>query len=246
MRRALLLGVGALFLLAQGAWAFSTLWGGTGLIEVPTADTLGMAGVSAGAAEYIEADLEILRADIGISPEIEVGATKIKDQTAFNAKVVILRGLPPLVSQRLPAGYPAPETELERKVEEMAAKKLEALINKLLRPTVAVGVRNVNEADLRAGPHGMQIYAVASARVPLLKLGVHYGLLRDRTKLGTIMGADLKLIKGFHVMAEFERDHFNAGVRFALPGPGLTALVALLDVDGRKDLLVSAGWKFSF
>lgn len=213
------------------------------MIEVPTARLLKPSAVSAGMGWYNEADTVTTFVDVGLAPDLEVNAVRVDveggpDKTVFGAKMLLLKGLPPTPAPPT-APAPTPEQVLERAVKSKARQ----IIERLLRPAVAVGVRNANDERL-PGMDGAQFYVVASARIPVVKLDAHYGFLKDRRKLGVIMGANLDVGR-YTLLAEYERDHVNAGLRAEL-GRGLSAMVALRDVDGRRDLLLSANWRLSF
>ena len=225
-----------------------TIWGTTGLIEVPTARFLRPSAISAGVGWYNEADTTTMFVDAGLAPDLEVSAVRVDvkggpDKTVVGAKMLLFRGLPPIPSVSTTSAPTTPIPTPERALEKAVESKMKQIIEPLLKPAVAVGVRNVNDERL-PGMDGAQFYIVASARIPLIKLDAHYGFLKDRRKLGVIMGADLKLGR-YTLLAEYERDHVNAGLRMGL-GRGLSAMAALRDVDGRKDLLLSANWRLSF
>lgn len=237
------LAVAALVGMFSGTtFAESTIWGTTGLIEVPTARLLRPNSVSVGACWYNEADTTTMFADVGLAPDVEANVVRVKvkdgpDKTVLGAKLLLFKGLPPVTA--VPTSpVPTPEQVLRRAAESKARQ----VIERLLKPAVAVGVRNVNDKRL-PGMAGAQFYVVASARIPLVKLNAHYGFLKDRRKLGVIMGADMRLGR-YTLMAEYERDHVNAGARIKV-GRGTSALVAVRDVDGRRDLLLAVNWKLS-
>lgn len=241
--RALLGLAVAFWLLLPLAHAQSTIWGATGLIEVPTARMLKPMSASAGMGWYNEADTTTMFLDLGLAPGLEanlirVDAKGVPDKTVFGAKMLLFKGLPPVPTVP-PSPVPTPEQVLERAVEP----KVRQIVERLLKPAVAVGVRNVNGERL-PGLKGTQFYLVASAEIPAIKLEAHYGFLRDRRKLGVIMGVDWRWGR-YTLLAEYERDHVNAGLRARL-GRNLSALVAVRDVDKRRDLLLSANWGLSF
>ena len=101
--RRFLVAVVLVCLLAMGtsAWADSSLIGPTGLLRIPTADTLGMLQWNAGASQIWAGsgpDESYVYANVGLLPKLEIGATllEIEDldaETVLNAKYRFL-GLP--------------------------------------------------------------------------------------------------------------------------------------------------------
>ena len=86
----------ALSALPVGAWASPSLLGPTGLIFIPTANTLGMTEFNVGerGSRRAGVDENALFANVGVFPGLEVGATRVKlegapAETMVNAKYCV-------------------------------------------------------------------------------------------------------------------------------------------------------------
>ena len=87
--------------LATGAWASASLFGPSGLLLIPTADSLGMAQWNVGASIFTEdgLDASAVYANYGISNGFEVGAARISpehegSETLLNAKFRLPQPVP--------------------------------------------------------------------------------------------------------------------------------------------------------
>ena len=107
MRRfAVGIAVAVLVAVPVGAWAGPSLLGPSGLVTIPTAEVLGMTTWNAGAtALWMEegADVNVLYANVGLLPRLEVGVARVdpdqgEAESVVNAKLSLARALPGKVS----------------------------------------------------------------------------------------------------------------------------------------------------
>ena len=150
MRR-LLLGVAvvALIAVAAGASADPSLIGPTGLVTVPTADTLGLLQWNVGASNaWTESgpDESAIYANLGLLPRLEVGFARLEPEdadaeTVLNAKFRVI-SLPGKVS--LAVGAIDLTDQIDRSVYAVVSHDLGAGIvspkGQLTRPQLHVGV----------------------------------------------------------------------------------------------------------
>jgi len=84
-----------------GAWASSSLLGPSGLILIPTADTLGTSQFNVGGSWFSSdsVDQNVLYANIGLLPGLEIGAARVDNEdagveTILNAKFRLPQPMP--------------------------------------------------------------------------------------------------------------------------------------------------------
>jgi hypothetical protein len=196
----------ALLALAPPAWAAPSLLGPTGLLLIPTAETLGATQFNLGLSG-IRADegpdQSILYGNVGLLPEFELGFTREKPQNAgaetlLNAKVRLLR--PPLGKLSLAAGMMDISNQIDRTPYLVLSHTLGAGL-----------VRGVGPVEL------LQIH-----------LGVGGGRLD-----GLFGGVSLTINHRLQVMAEYDSEHVNIGARIPL---ALKLDATLAALDGFEEL----------
>lgn len=219
----------ALLLPAGVALSAPTIYGGTGLIEVPTAEVVPQGGVSLMASVVQRAEFESGSWEPKLSGE--------KTLVTYAVDLGISRGVEVGVAQwqvpKAPAGWQK-DTVINAKIQIQPMRGL--------LPAVAIGARDLGA---KAGD-SPQFYAVATAKLPLIGARAHYGLIRDAKKSTVICGADLSITGNLKLMAEYEGRKLNAGLRLTLPLIGIYGQAAVLDVDGAKDVSLSVGWRLRY
>ncbi len=199
--------------LPVGAWGSASLLGPTGLLLIPTADTLGMAQFNVGASWLTpdSVDETVLYADVGVLPGLEVGATQEKLEgvdahTLLNAKF------------RLPLG-------------------VAGAITAPLKFSVAVGAVDLTDEEVRStyivATHTLGaglLPSVGPVSPPRLTLGYGSGRFND-----SLFGGISFNYARSEVMAEYDGNKVNLGVKFPV-APKLEATVAGL--DGVSDFAV--------
>lgn len=197
MRR-LLLGVTVFALMVGGAaaWADPSLVGPTGLVTVPTADTLGILQWNVGGANVWAdggPDESVVYANIGLLPRLEVGFSRIEPEdgdaeTLLNAKLRIL-GLPGKVTLAVGA------VDLTDQIDQSGYVVL--------------------THDLGAG--------IISPKGQFAKPQVHVGVGGGQFD-GLFGGVSLTVSGKADVMAEYDGEDVNVGVRWPIiPKVSLTA-----------------------
>ncbi len=202
MRR-MLLGI-AILVLCVGATAASgaepSLLGPTGLIIIPTAETLGLLQWDAGVANVFAGsgpDTSVIFANIGLLPRLEIGASRLGPEnadaeTVFNAKLRVV-GLPGKVTLAVGA------FDLTDQIDQS--------------PYVVLS------HDLGAGiisPHGQ-------FTKPQLHIGFGSGQFD-----GLFAGVDVTVGGKADAMAEYDGNEFNLGVRWPVV-PKVAVTAAALD-----------------
>ena len=219
----------ALALVAGPGLCASTIYGGTGLIEIPTAEVVPQGGVSLMAGVVQKAEFE--------SGSWEPRLNGEKTLVTYAVDIGISRGIELGVAQWqvpvFPAGWQK-DTVINAKVQIQPMRGL--------LPAVAIGARDIGA---KAGD-SPQFYAVATAKLPLVGARAHYGVIRDARKSTIISGADLSITGNLKLMAEYEGRKLNLGLRLTLPLIGIYGQAAVLDVDGAKDVSLSVGWRLRY
>jgi len=198
--RRLLLGVTVFALMVGGAaaWADPSLVGPTGLVTVPTADTLGILQWNVGGANVWAGsgpDESVVYANIGLLPRLEIGFSRIEPEdgdaeTLLNAKLRIL-GLPGKVTLAVGA------VDLTDQIDQSAYVVL--------------------THDLGAG--------IISPKGQFTKPQVHVGVGGGQFD-GLFGGVSLTVSGKADVMAEYDGEDVNVGVRWPIiPKVSLTAAV---------------------
>jgi len=148
----LAVGIAALLLTALpvAAWAGPSLLGPSGLVTVPTAETLGMAQWNVGAsALWVEDgdDVSLLHANVGLLPKLEVGVARTdlaegEAETLVNAKLGLWLPIPGKIS--LAAGVEDITDQVDRSAYAVASHTLGAGLvlteGKVTYPQVHVGI----------------------------------------------------------------------------------------------------------
>lgn len=197
MRR-LLLGVAVFALMIGGAAAYAdpSLLGPTGLVTVPTAETLGLLQWNVGGANVWAdsgPDESVVYANIGLLPRLEIGFSRIEPEdgdaeTLLNAKLRIV-GLPGKVTLAVGA------VDLTDQIDQSAYVVL--------------------THDLGAG--------IISPKGQFTKPQVHVGVGGGQFD-GIFGGVSLTLSGKTDVMAEYDGENVNVGARWPIiPKVSLTA-----------------------
>lgn len=197
MRRLIVLvAVLAVMIGAAAAYADSSLLGPTGLVTVPTADTLGILQWNVGGASVWAGsgpDESVVYANIGLLPRLEVGFSRIEPEdgdaeTLLNAKLRIV-GLPGKVTLAVGA------VDLTDQIDRSAYVVL--------------------THDLGAG--------IISPKGQFTKPQVHVGVGGGQLD-GIFGGVSLTVSGKADVMAEYDGEDVNVGVRWPIiPKVSLTA-----------------------
>jgi hypothetical protein len=210
-RHSLLVGVVVLMMSVNVAWGSPSLLGPTGLLRVPTADTLGALQWNVGASNIWAAggpDESSIYANVGLLPRLEVGASRnefedLESETLLNAKYAFLK-LPGEVS--LAGGV----IDLTDQIDQSAYV--------VVTHTLGAGV---------ISPHGQ-------FTMPQLHVGAGGGRFD-----GLFGGVSVLVGTKADVMAEYDGENFNLGVSLPLmPKVELTA--ATIDTFDDFGLGVSA------
>ena len=219
----------ALLLAAGPVLCAPTIYGGTGLIEVPTAEVVPEGGVSLIASAVQRAEFESGSWEPKLSGE--------KTLVTYAVDIGLSKGVELGVAQwqvpKAPTGWQR-DTVINAKIQIQPMRGV--------LPAVAIGARDIGA---KAGD-SPQFYAVATAKLPLIGARAHYGLIRDAKKSTVISGADLSLTGNLKLMAEYEGRKLNLGLRLTLPVIGIYGQVAVLDVDGAKDVALAVGWRLRY
>ena len=194
----------ALMALPAVAWASPSMAGPTGLLFMPTADTLGMAEFNAGAsAVWVDGgdDATLLYANIGIIPKLEIGFSRedverSSAETILNAKFHFLGGLPGQID-------------------------------------ISVGVMDITDQIDRSGyavvSHelGGGIFE-AKGRVsqPRIHGGIGTGRLDD-----LFGGISINVGETAVLLAEYDGDQVHAGVRWPILSTAEVTLALVNDLD---------------
>jgi hypothetical protein len=191
-----LVAVLAVMIGAAAAYADSSLLGPTGLVTVPTADTLGILQWNVGGASVWAGsgpDESVVYANIGLLPRLEVGFSRIEPEdgdaeTLLNAKLRIV-GLPGKVTLAVGA------VDLTDQIDRSAYVVL--------------------THDLGAG--------IISPKGQFTKPQVHVGVGGGQLD-GIFGGVSLTVSGKADVMAEYDGEDVNVGVRWPIiPKVSLTA-----------------------
>jgi len=211
--RRFLVAVVLVCLIACGAsaWADPSLVGPTGLLRIPTAQSLGMLQWTAGASQVWAAsgpDESYVYANVGLLPKLEIGATRqeFEDQeaeTVLNAKYRFL-GLPGQIT--LAAGIIDITDQLDQSAYAVVSHELGAGL---------------------VSPHGQ-------FTMPVLHVGVGGGRFD-----GLFGGMSVTVGGKADVMAEYDGQEFNFGARFPLV-PKVSVTAAALDTFDDFSLGVAA------
>lgn len=181
---------------ATAAWADSSLLGPTGLVTVPTADTLGVLQWNVGGSNVWAGsgpDESVVYANIGLLPRLEIGFSRLEPEegdaeTFLNAKLRLI-GLPGKVTVAVGA------VDLTDQVDQSAYVVL--------------------SHDLGAG--------IISPRGQFTKPQVHVGVGGGQFD-GVFGGFSLTVSGKADVMAEYDGADVNIGVRWPIiPRVSLTA-----------------------
>ena len=200
-------------LIAGGAsaWADTSLVGPTGLLRIPTADTLGMLQWNAGATQVWAGsgpDESYVYANIGLLPKLEIGATRLEfedseAETILNAKYRFL-GLPGQIT--LAAGIIDITDQIDQSAYAVVSHELGAGL---------------------VSPQGQ-------FTMPVLHVGIGSGSFD-----GLFGGLSVTVGGKADVMAEYDGQEFNFGARFPLI-PKVSVTAATLDGLDDFSLGVSA------
>jgi len=201
MRR-LLLGVAVLALIvgASGAWADSSLLGPTGLVTIPTAETLGLLRWNVGGANIWAGsgpDESVVYANIGLLPRLELGFSRLEAEdaeaeTVLNAKLRVV-GMPGKIT--LAVGAFDLTDQIDRSVYAVVSH------------------------DLGAG--------ILSPKGQFTKPQLHFGVGGGRFD-GIFGGISVTVGGKADVMAEYDSENLNLGVRWPLV-PKVAVTAAALD-----------------
>jgi len=108
-------------------------------------------------------------------------------------------------------------------------------------PAVTLGIEDIFE-DTKVG---RAYYLVASHAIPEANFRVHGGLWTDDLKTGPLLGAEVILELSKHnprqkaiLLADYNRDSVNAGVRLCFPKLSGLIEVGVFDVGGDNDFVV--------
>ncbi|MFB3881359.1 MAG: hypothetical protein ACE149_08845 [Armatimonadota bacterium] len=206
MRR-LVVGIAVVALMAGWGWAWGdpALTGPTGLVTVPTADTLGLLKWNVGASKVWTddgPDESAIYANLGLLPRLEVGFTRLKPEggdaeTVLNAKFRVI-GLPGRITLAVGA------VDLTDQMDQSAYA--------------------VISHDLGAG--------VVSPKGQLTRPQLHVGY--GGGQFDGLFGGVSVIVGGkADVMAEYDGDDFNMGVRWPIIPKVLVTAAAM---DGLSDL----------
>ena len=202
----LLLVAAALVALPVVASASPSVFGPTGLVTIPTADVVGMTRWNAGitAVELDQGnDLTLICGNFGITPSLELGVTREK-----------------------PEGHSA---------ETLINAKYRVLQPILGGTSLSIGAIDATD-QLDSTPYVVLSHDIGAGYVfkqgeitsPQLHIGVGGGMLD-----GVFAGVSATIKDKISVMAEYDSDDINLGVRFAL-APKLEGGVYAF--DGLDDL----------
>ena len=227
MRWATALSILALF--AGPGLSAPTIYGGTGLIEIPTAEVVPQGSISLMTSVVHKAEFESGSWEPRLDGEKTLVTYIVDVGIARGVELGVARWQVPVA----PAGWQK-NTVINAKVQIQPMKGI--------LPAVAVGARDLGA---KAGD-SPQFYAVATAKLPLLGARAHYGIIRDAKKSTIISGADLSLTGNLKLMAEYEGRKLNLGLRLTLPLVGIYGQAAVLDVDGAKDVSLAIGWRLRY
>jgi hypothetical protein len=174
--------------LSTGALGSASVLGPTGLLLIPTADSLGMAQWNVGGSVLSEdgLDLTALYANYGVSNGLEIGAARVSpehesSETILNAKFRLPQPVP--VKLDLAVGMADITDEFERTTYLVASH------------TFGAGLIPKNNL----------------MNAPRLHLGIGNGRLD-----GLFGGVSATLVNRVDVMAEYDGSHFNLGARLPL------------------------------
>jgi hypothetical protein len=180
--------VAMLLLAASGAWAAPSLFGPTGLMVIPSAEVVGMAGVNGQWAQisFDSADETIVSANVGPLPKLEVGAAHLEvdhggSETIINAKYQVLR--PPLIDTAISAGVIDITDEID--------------VSPYLVLTHTLGV---GYFPTQSGLSNPQVH-----------VGIGGGMLS-----GLFLGASVTVLDKLELMAEYDTEDLNIGARLPL------------------------------
>lgn len=202
----LLVAIFLLLALPAAASAAPSLLGPTGLLLIPSADTLGLTRWNLGAVGIWSNDdpnRSLLSANVGLLPGLEVGFTREKSESAeaetlLNAKLRLFQ--PPLGRTTVSAGIVDITDQLDRSPYLV------------LTHTLGAGVLT------RVGP----------VTLPQLHVGVGGGRFD-----GLFAGVSTTVNRRITLIAEYDSEDINIGARIPLAA-NLEATVAVL--DGCDDL----------
>jgi len=114
-------------------------------------------------------------------------------------------------------------------------------------PAVTLGLEDILEET----KVGRAYYLVASHPIPDTELRLHGGLWVDDRKSGLLLGAEAAVPTlsrhGHHrtvVLADYNRDSVNSGVRLFFPRARALLELAVFDVGGRNELAIGARHMF--
>lgn len=179
-----------LLLAAVPVWAqpAPSFLGPTGLLFVPTADVVGMGEFNVGGAvaRFDETDISWISGNVGLLPQLEVGATLVKPEHAdseamLNAKYRLLK--PALTATTLSVG-------------------MIDITDEVSRSAYAVLTHNVGAGlVLREGPFSN----------PRVHVGVGGGLFD-----GVFLGGEVTVGSKVDLIGEYDSHDFNFGARFPL------------------------------
>jgi len=186
--------------------AAPSLLGPTGLVLIPTAETLGMTGFNVGASGIRVddgPDQSALYGNVGLQPGLEVGFIREKSEgsgaeTLLNAKARLFK--PPLGRISVAAGMMDITDQTDRTPYLV------------LSHTLGAGV----------------LTSVGPVTLPQLHIGVGGGMID-----GLFAGVSTTVNQRVGVMAEYDGDHVNLGARMPLT---LKVDATVATLDGLKNL----------
>ena len=201
--------------LSTGAWASASLLGPSGLLLIPTADSLGMAQWNVGGSILTEdgLDLNAVYANYGISNGFEIGAARVSPEHQDSETLLN-------VKYRLPQPVP---------VKLDWAVGMADITDQLDRTTYVVASHTFGAGLI---PKNNLLSA------PRLHLGIGNGQLD-----GLFGGVSATLGNHVDVMAEYDGSHLNLGARLPL-AHHLDVTAAALDglSDFGVGLTLSSPW----
>ncbi len=150
-------------------------------------------------------------------------------KTESSHQVAVLAGLAERLEARLTHIHPGrghPATTLSLKVQLRQPTRN--------TPAVAVGIEDVFQ-DTGVG---RAYYLVGSQSIPSARLRVHGGIWTDDQKTGLLLGAEHRFNSHFVLLADYHRDHVNAGIRYMVPDKRMLFELGVLDVGDKQDYVV--------
>ncbi len=208
-----------LLLAASGAWAAPSLFGPTGLIVIPTADVVGMAGVNGQWAHisFDGGDEDIISANVGPLPKLEIGAAHVDVDFDFGGEGS----------------------------ETIGNAKYQILVPPLIDTAIAIGAIDITD-EIDVSPYIVLTHTVGAGLIPaqsgISNLKVHAGVGGGMLS-GLFLGAQVTVAQQVELMAEYDTENLNIGARI-MPTSWLVLTAAGLDGFDDFALAVAAQTPF--